>query len=268
MLSSHRLPLEFDAVRLRQDLALVRPEEWVAHHNKQGYEGGWSGVSLRGVGGAAADIRAGDGAPLTSVADTPILARCPYFAEVLRQFPCPVRSARLLRLCPGAIIREHRDNQLGIENGEVRIHIPILTNPDVAFFVNGERLTMNPGETWYINFNLPHRVKNLGASDRIHFVIDCVVDDWLRGLLPADAAQLDPPPAERPRSPDDWQRFHALVAQDEQLQEELRDTVDLELFVRQVVKLGASCGCQFAAADVEEALRAARREWLERRILQ
>jgi hypothetical protein len=38
---------------------------------------------------------------------------------------------------------------------------------------------MKEGECWYLNFNLPHRVKNSGTADRIHLVIDCVVNDWL-----------------------------------------------------------------------------------------
>jgi hypothetical protein len=266
MLSQHRLPLVFDPVRLQRDLALVRADEWVAHFNKQDYDGAWSGVSLRGVGGIAAGIYTAPLAPLETFADTPVLVRCPYLAEVLRQFHCPLRSVRLLRLCPGSVIREHRDDRLGLEDGEARIHVPISTNPSVAFFVNGERLTMNPGETWYIDFSLPHRVSNLGETDRVHLVIDCVVNDWLRGMLPPDATEPEAVPVEAPSSPVALQRFRAIVEQDESLQEELRDILDHVLFVSRVVQLGASRGCRFASADVEEALRGEKRAWLERRV--
>lgn len=268
MLSRHRLDFEFDVERLQQDLALVRSDEWVAHFNKQDYDGGWSGVSLRGIGGAAANIAPrGVTASRDSFADTPILLRCPYFAEVLRHFRCPIKSARLLRLCPGSIIREHRDHGLGFQDGEVRIHVPLITNPDVVFFVNGDRLPMNPGEVWYIDFSLPHRVRNRGNTDRIHLVIDCIVDDWLRGLLAPVTAEADTPPPEAPRSPEAFRRFRALVEQDDALQEDLRDITDRELFFSRLVKQGASRGCHFAGADVEEAFQAERRVWLDRRLM-
>ncbi len=271
MPSQLRLDFDFDADRLQRDLALVRSDEWIAHFNKNDYDGGWSGVSLRSIGGAAKNILPGAKASPDSFADTPILARCSYFAEVLRHFRCPIRSARLLRLQPGSIIREHRDQDLGFKDGEVRIHVPIITNPDVALFVNGDRLPMNPGEAWYIDFSLPHRVRNRGTTDRIHLVIDCIVDDWLRGVLAPVAAEAEAtitrPQTKAPRSPEAFRQFRAVVEQDDALQEDLRDITDRELFASRLVKLGASRGCHFAEADVAEALRAERRVWLDRRMM-
>ena len=40
-------------------------------------------------------------------------------------------------------------------------------------------MNMQPGEAWYLNFNLPHSVANRGTTDRIHLVIDCVMNPWL-----------------------------------------------------------------------------------------
>jgi hypothetical protein len=42
---------------------------------------------------------------------------------------------------------------------------------------------MKEGECWYHNFNLPHRVANRGTADRVHLVLDCVLNDWLREVL-------------------------------------------------------------------------------------
>jgi hypothetical protein len=39
---------------------------------------------------------------------------------------------------------------------------------------------MEAGSCWYINANLTHRVANRGNADRVHLVVDCGVDDWLR----------------------------------------------------------------------------------------
>ena len=119
----------------------------------------------------------------TGFADTPILDRCPYFRKVMATFRCPLTMVRLLRLAASSSIAEHTDYRLGYEDGEVRIHVPIVTDERVAFFVKGERVPMQPGEAWYLNVNLPHRVENHSAVDRIHLVLDCIVDPWLAAIF-------------------------------------------------------------------------------------
>ena len=106
-----------------------------------------------------------------------------YFAQVLSHFECPLLSVRLLSLAPGAVIKEHTDNSLSLEDGEVRLHVPLLTSPQVEFMLNGVQVRLAPGETWYLNVNLPHSVSNKGAEPRVHMVADCVVNDWLRELF-------------------------------------------------------------------------------------
>ena len=44
-------------------------------------------------------------------------------------------------------------------------------------------MEMNEGEAWYLNFSLEHSVRNGGATDRIHLVIDCIVNDWIRSFF-------------------------------------------------------------------------------------
>jgi hypothetical protein len=93
----------------------------------------------------------------------------------------------------GSVIKEHRDHELGFDDGEVRLHIPVITNPQVEFMLNQVRVVMNEGECWYLNVNQPHRVANHGMVDRIHLVIDCVVNDWLRELMLATAVTAKMP---------------------------------------------------------------------------
>jgi hypothetical protein len=193
MLTSLQLPFSFDPDRLKADVDALLPEDWVPHFNTSYYEGDWSGVALRSVGGVARQLYP-DPTAQDGYADTDILARCPYLQEVLTTFACPLESVRLLRLAARSHIREHRDYRLGYEDGEVRLHIPVHTNPDVAFFLNGTRLNMREGECWYLNLNLPHRVENQSDIDRIHLVIDCVVNDWMRDLFPADMRALPSAP--------------------------------------------------------------------------
>jgi hypothetical protein len=189
MIDRLKLPLQFDSGLLNADLARIVTEEWVPHFNKAYYEGDWSVVPLRSVGGGARKIYT-DPTRLEECADTPILARCRYFQEVLRRFECPLRSVRLLRLGAQARIREHTDLNLGYEDDEIRIHIPVATNPHVEFYLNGRRVRMDAGESWYLNFNLPHSLYNGGTTDRVHLVIDCGVNDWVRAFF--DSLQLVP----------------------------------------------------------------------------
>jgi hypothetical protein len=195
---SLKLPFQFDVARLQADLAGILGE-FVSHFNKTYYEGDWSAVPLRSVGGDPAHVYP-DPTAKHAFADTPLLARCTYIPQVLAVLRCPMQSVRLLRLRAGSIIKEHRDFELGFEDGEVRLHIPIVTNPQLEFVLNGVRVVMNPGECWYLNVNLPHRVANHGATDRIHLVVDCVVNDWLRELLLSTARHPAgyPAPPEKP----------------------------------------------------------------------
>ena len=182
--ASVRLPFSFDPSRLKHDAGRISESEWVAHFNKAIYEGDWSGVALRSVGGIPGKLYPDPTATL-SFADTEVLGRCPYIQEVLNTFRCPLTAVRILRLRAGARIGEHRDYKLGYEDGEVRIHIPIQTGPGVAFFLDGCQILMEEGEAWYLNLNLPHRVQNESLTDRLHLVLDCVLNDWLAGSFAA-----------------------------------------------------------------------------------
>ncbi len=182
MRASLKLPLQFEPALLQADLREITAEEFVAHFNTAYYQGDWSVAPLRSVGGRARHIYP-DPTAKNAFADTALLAHCPYVRHVLASFSCPQQAVRFMRLKAGSTIKEHRDYELGFEDGEVRVHIPIVTNPEVEFVLSGVRVDMKEGECWYHNFNLPHRVANKGTVDRIHLVLDCVVNDWLRELL-------------------------------------------------------------------------------------
>lgn len=179
-----RLDMRFEALRLAEDLERIAPEEWIVHFVKQNFDGEWSGVALRGPADATHPIQQLFASPdITNWTNTAVLRRCPYFAWVVEQFKCPLRSVRLLRLAPGSVIKEHRDYSLGFDDGEVRIHVPVQSDERVEFYCSGERITMAPGETWYVNVNQPHRVVNASDDYRVHLVMDCEVDPWLTELF-------------------------------------------------------------------------------------
>lgn len=186
-----RLPFRFDAAGLREDLEGFFSGDFVPHFNTHHYEGDWSALALRSIGGMAEHIFPDPSQP-RAFADTPLLARCPHVRKVLSSFHCPLMAVRFLRLKAGSVIREHRDYELGFDDGEVRLHVPVTTNPEVDFRLSGRRLIMAEGECWYVNVDFPHSVANRGSTDRVHLVIDCMVDEWLRGLLMGLAQENNP----------------------------------------------------------------------------
>ncbi len=179
-----RLPLAFDPLLLQRDLERVSLDGWIAHFVRQNYEGDWSVIPLRSVAGARHPVMTIYSDPAaTEFEDTPALKACSYFREVLDTFACEIQCVRLMRLTPGSVIKEHDDNDLAAESGTARIHIPVTTNPDVEFELNRTRIVMEPGSAWYLRLSDRHRVANKGTTDRVHMVVDTVVNDWLKSLL-------------------------------------------------------------------------------------
>lgn len=185
-----RLPIAFDPVLLASELDRLIEREWTLHYLPNNYVGNWSVLPLRIPKGADHPILQIAAHPDTICVDAPVLDALPGFRSALASFDCPLRGARLMRLTAGSSILEHRDPALDAAQGSVRLHVPIVTNAEVCFWLNDQRVAMMPGETWYLRLSDPHRVDNRGTSDRVHLVIDADMNDWLAGQL-ARGAQAD-----------------------------------------------------------------------------
>jgi quercetin dioxygenase-like cupin family protein len=172
-----KFDVQFDKEKLIHDLSLILEGKWIPHFNTTGYDGEWKVISLNAQNGDASTIFALPTSK-TKIKETPILKKCLYFKEVIDFFKCPILTARILKLKAGSEIKPHRDHELGYEDGNFRLHIPIVTNADVQFILDGDELTMLPGECWYTNVNYVHSVKNSGEIDRIHLVIDGKRNEW------------------------------------------------------------------------------------------
>lgn len=265
MLVSHRLDLEFDAGRLQAELEGLADDGWIPHFNTGYYDGDWSGVVLRGPPDGL-DSLAGFGDQ--TFVDAPALEGRDYLRQVLAAFDCPLRSVRLLRLASGAEIHEHRDYDLGPDRGEVRIHIPIITHPDVEFHVRNRRVVMAAGEVWYLDLSQPHRVRNAGPVARIHLVLDMVVNDWLRARIPFDhvddearvvAEAVDSVSPEAASA--NLARFIDAVLADPDLHARLSSVMDRELFLDEAQRLGVENGLPFSQPVAAEALVHHRAHW-------
>ncbi len=182
MIRYAKLPLAFD-LQAVQDELVAAGTEWQPHINIAHYTGSWVVLPLRSPGGDHTNPVPELMGIWVDTSDTLYMDKFPSVKALTCLFQCPVMSVRFLNLKAGAIIKQHTDAQLAFENGEARLHFPVITNPEVEFYCENERIFLNEGECWYLNANLPHRVSNMGSSDRIHLVIDCKVNDWLKTLI-------------------------------------------------------------------------------------
>ena len=188
LIRSIKFPLVFDTEKLKKDLSLIMNKNWVDHYNTNDYTGKWTSVALMSKDGKSESIYAFSSGN-DEIKNTEILDSCTYFKEVLDGFLFEKTAVRLLQLAVGAEIKPHSDHCLGYEDGSFRLHIPIITNPDVEFILDGKRLIMNEGECWYIDANFEHSVANRGKQDRIHLVIDGVRNDWTDELFYKEASE-------------------------------------------------------------------------------
>jgi hypothetical protein len=181
MTRAARLDFSFDVPRLQADLATAAAGGWERHFNPVNYEGEWSGVALRS--NSPHILKLFIDPRDTPYEDLDTFAQTPYLRECIARLPCPVGAARLMKLAAGSVIREHRDDDVSIAHEEARLHIPIQSNDAVEFVVDGTAVHLRPGECWYVNVSLPHRLANRGETDRIHLVLDARVTPELRAAI-------------------------------------------------------------------------------------
>lgn len=157
-----RLPLSFDAARLAQEAAQLERAAWRQH--PLGLKGN-SAVALISRAGGDNDEFGG------RMAATPHLDLCPYHRQVMASFGEVLARSRLMKLDAGCEVQYHVDFNYHWYT-RVRIHIPITTNPAVAFYCGDEEVHMQAGECWIFDNWRRHNVINAGVKERIHLVID------------------------------------------------------------------------------------------------
>ncbi len=177
-----QLPFQFNVEALRKDLETCRNYNFLQNYVPQNYSGKDYLLPLRSIDGALNYPSALPGQS-ERFQNTEALEACPYFKEVIDAFECEKEAARLMNLPAGAVVNTHTDHELGYEDGIFRVHIPIITNDDVVFTINGVDVRMQPGEVWYTNVNLPHGVVNGGTTNRINLVFDCIRNAWTDALF-------------------------------------------------------------------------------------
>ena len=159
-----RLPLSFDAARLAEEVQALPGEAWQSHPT--GYKGN-SAVPLISVRGESNDIFSGP------MAETVWLKQSPYLRQVLASFQVVFGRSRLMGLAGGQEVPRHSDSNYHWFT-RVRIHVPLITFPEVMFHCHDKAIHMAAGEAWVFDNWRVHRVENPSDGFRVHLVADTV----------------------------------------------------------------------------------------------
>lgn len=181
-----RLPRRYCAERLAAEIAALPSSAWMPH---PGRLAGNDAVPLITPGGTMTNGFAGPMAPTEHLRD------CPYILQIMADLGGVWGRSRLMGLMPGSDVPEHVD--VGYYwRTHLRVHIPIVTTPDVRFLCGGETVHMAAGECWVFDSFRMHKVQNGGAAKRIHLVLDTVGGERLWDLVAQAAAASGDAPGE------------------------------------------------------------------------
>lgn len=188
-----RLELYAERIRRRLEDSSI---DWKEHYSNYNKAGSWSAVCLRGFGGlvdfeikpTAMSRKWKEQNPEKlewECTDTSLMGEFPEVQAISSMIPGKKERIRFMRLSTGkqggGELRRHTDKGVYLRLGNIaRLHIPIITNPDVVFTVwdiNGDpvEFQMFEGGLYFLNIQKPHRAINNGTKDRIHLVIDTEV---------------------------------------------------------------------------------------------
>ena len=158
----YKLPLRFDVDRLNKELSGFEEADWEKHPSD--YKGNLA-IPLISVNGEINDAFAG------LMQMTRFLKQSPYMQQVLASFNSVLSRSRLMRLEGRHDVPLHSDINSHWWS-RVRIHVPIVTTPDVIFHCGDQKVHMAPGEAWIFDSWKMHTVVNPSGHTRVHLVID------------------------------------------------------------------------------------------------
>ena len=177
-----KLPVRFCGDTLAREVVALPEAAWMEHPQK--YDGNIA-VPLVSPGGAQVHQTFGPMAP------TEWLKRCRYIVEIMQALDATWGRSRLMGLAAGAVVPEHVDIHYYWRT-HLRIHIPVITNPQVGFTAAGETIHMQAGDCYILDSFYRHAVKNAGSETRVHLVLDTVGSAHLWDLIEEAQQKAEP----------------------------------------------------------------------------
>jgi hypothetical protein len=173
-----KLPIRFCADTLAREVSSLPPSAWRPHPQK--FDGNIA-VPLVSPGGRVTDEWSGAMGP------TEALKNCGYIREIMAELNSTWGRSRLMGLEPGSVVPEHVDVHYYWRT-HLRIHVPVITNPQVGFTCGEETVHLAAGECWLLDSFFRHSVDNRGDALRIHLVLDTVGSARLWDLIDGAAS--------------------------------------------------------------------------------
>jgi hypothetical protein len=183
-----QLPVSFDAEALAQEVAAIDDRHWRAR--AVGVAGNSALTLVTTEGDPDSDELAGRMRP------TPWLEHCPQVMRLMATLGATWGRSRLMKLYGQSEVSAHVDTNYYWRD-RMRVHVPIVTTPDVRFQCGEAEVNMAPGECWIFDTWRRHRVLNPNNRERIHLVMDTVGGERLWDLIAAGRTPLRDDPSWR-----------------------------------------------------------------------
>ncbi len=203
----NKLGLQWDRATMDTLSSKLKDEEFKNHYSNYNKSKSWSAIALRGYSSDPLVIEkpsemndkwheAHKGETF-ELQDTTLMPKFKRILNpILKEIPGKKHRIRFMKLRANnegnSELGRHTDlvdADSGIRDGQLaRVHIPIITNPQVQFMSWGcdaKCKAVNPkvGETWVLDTRKPHRVVNGGVIDRVHLVIDVESSPEFRKMI-------------------------------------------------------------------------------------
>jgi uncharacterized protein (TIGR03032 family) len=160
-----RVALSIDAAALAAEVARLDQGLWRPH--PEGHAGDDALPIVAAAGDPTSDAVDGNMLPC------PVLDQLPYLRSILAAIPAPIGRTRLMRITGNGEATTHVDtNRYWWDR--YRVHLPVVTNPEVQFICGDETMHMAAGDCWLFDTWSLHNVVNPVDAERIHLVVDTV----------------------------------------------------------------------------------------------
>ena len=148
--------------------------------------GGWHTALLY-----TPDTDKSDGTVRDGIASpTPLAQSLPITQRFLEELGLDFFTVRIACNDPDSWLWEHRDYlELDEEKERLRLHVPLVTNPDAIMQFSHCTVHMAAGWIWKLNPTVSHAISNTGTHSRVHLILDCYKNQTLRKMLDSEIVE-------------------------------------------------------------------------------
>lgn len=99
--------------------------------------------------------------------------------QVLKLIPGKILRGAIVRMLPGTEIPFHIDGKHELWHQCNRVHLPIITEPEIEFFYKHTRKHLRKDTLVEIRNDVPHGVSHRGKHLRYHFMYDILPENYI-----------------------------------------------------------------------------------------